>query len=79
MAKKTVLVSDRSGKEIEEGAPKSGSPSTMHARACALLAPAELDRLDPHLLRQHRLVLPNLADHRLGRVALEKNSTTFSV
>jgi hypothetical protein len=36
-----------------------------------------LDRLDPQLLRQHRLVLPNLAD-RLGCLAL-KNSTTFSV
>jgi hypothetical protein len=31
---------------------------------------AELDRLNPRLLRQHRLVLPNLADHRLGRVPL---------
>jgi hypothetical protein len=39
----------------------------------------ELDRLDPQLIRQHRLVLPNLADHRLGCVRSRKNSTTFSV
>jgi hypothetical protein len=27
---------------------------------------SEFDRLDPQLLRQQRLVLPNLAEHRLG-------------
>ena len=32
----------------------------------------ELDRLDPQLLRQRRLVLPNLADHRLGGLPLEE-------
>jgi hypothetical protein len=32
----------------------------------------ELDRLDPQLIRQHRLVLPNLVDHRLGFLALEE-------
>ena len=32
----------------------------------------ELDRLDPQNLRQHRLVLPNLADHRLGCLSLEE-------
>jgi hypothetical protein len=33
---------------------------------------AEFDCLDPEIVRQRRLVLPNLADHRLGRVALEE-------
>ena len=33
---------------------------------------AELDRLDRHPVRQHRLVLPNLADHRLDCLALEE-------
>jgi hypothetical protein len=33
---------------------------------------AELDCLDPQILRQQRLVLPNFADHRLGRLALEE-------
>ena len=32
----------------------------------------ELDRLDPQNLRQHRLVLPNLADHRLGCLSLKE-------
>jgi hypothetical protein len=33
---------------------------------------AELDRLDPQLLRQRRLVLPNLTDHHLGCLTLEE-------
>lgn len=33
---------------------------------------AKLDRLDPQILRQQRLVLPNLTDHRLGRLTLEE-------
>jgi hypothetical protein len=37
--------------------------------ACLL---AELDRLDPQLLRQQRLVLPNLPDHRPGCLLLEE-------
>lgn len=32
----------------------------------------ELDRLDPQILRQERLVLPNFADHRLGCLAPEE-------
>jgi hypothetical protein len=32
----------------------------------------ELDRLDPQIVRQRRLVLPDLADHRLGCLTLEK-------
>ena len=32
---------------------------------------AELDRLDPQILRQLRLVLPNLTDHRLSRLTTE--------
>ena len=32
---------------------------------------AELDRLDPQVLRQLRLVLPNLTDHRLSRLTTE--------
>ena len=31
-----------------------------------------LRRLDPQILRQRRLVLPNLTDHRLGCLALEE-------
>jgi hypothetical protein len=40
---------------------------------------AEFDRLDAQILRQRRLVFPNLTDHRLGRLRSRKNSTTFSV
>jgi hypothetical protein len=32
----------------------------------------ELDRLDPQILRQQRLVLPNLINHRLGCLTLEE-------
>jgi hypothetical protein len=32
----------------------------------------ELDRLDPENLSQQRLVLPNLADHRVGCLPLEE-------
>jgi hypothetical protein len=47
--------------------------SVQRRLAAALL---EVDRLYAHLLRELRLVLPNLADHRLGCLGLEKNSTT---
>jgi hypothetical protein len=50
----------------------SGHPpvSRRTRRARALLA--QLDRLDPQLVRQYRLVLPNLANHRPGCFALEE-------
>ena len=40
---------------------------------------AELDRLDPQLLRQRRLVLPNLTDHHLGCLTLEEELDDLSV
>jgi hypothetical protein len=39
----------------------------------------QLYGLDPQILRQHRLVLPDLVNHRLGRVPLDEELTTFSV
>ena len=38
----------------------------------ARLALAELNRLDPQIRRQQRLVLLNLANHRLGRLPREE-------
>jgi hypothetical protein len=51
---------------------KRGSPVTRRPLV-------KFDRLDPQLLRQLRLVLPNLADHRLGCLPLEEELTTFWV
>ena len=36
------------------------------------LAQTKLDRLDQQFLRQRRLVLSNLTDHRLGRLPVEE-------
>ena len=45
----------------------------------ALTSSVQLDRLDPQNLRQRRLILPNLADHRLGRVGLKEELNDLSV
>jgi hypothetical protein len=41
--------------------------------------PSQLDRFGPQLLRQRRLVLPNLTDHHLGCLTLEEELDAFSV
>jgi hypothetical protein len=50
--------------------PKGLSRANRDLAACC--PAAELDRLNPKIVRQRRLVLPNLADHRLGCLPLEE-------